>query len=102
MSTNDPVAKTDEEKLLAILNDDSDTEILEGATNYLDALAGTGEEGQEIADAVRTMLTPEEIIQQAKIMEHNAEVQRRRDEKQAQKRARREARGKLNKRRRRG
>lgn len=99
MPTNDPVL-TDEEKLLAILNDDSDQEFVEGAENYLNALAGTGEEGKEIADAVRTMLTPEEIIQQAKIEQHNAEIQRKRDEKQALKRARRAA--KTKKRRRRG
>lgn len=101
MTPNDPVPKTDEEKLLAILDDSSDEEILDGATSYLDALADTGEEGQEIADAVRTMLTPEEIIRQAKIAEHNAEVQKKRDEAQARKRARREAQGKLKKRRRR-
>jgi hypothetical protein len=94
MSEDGTVPKTDEEKLLAILNDDtSDGEFVEGAESYLNALAETGENGKEIADAVRTMLTPEEIVQQAKIAQHNAEVQKKRDERQARKKARRAAQG---------
>jgi hypothetical protein len=80
------VMATDEEKLLAILNQD-DAEYVEGATNYLEALK---EESPELAEAVGAMLTPEEIIKQAKIMEHNAQVQAKRDERQARKRARRQ------------
>jgi len=77
---------TDEEKLLAILDQD-DAEYVAGAENYLEALK---EESPELAEAVGAMLSPEEIIKQAKIMEHNAQVQAKRDERQAKKRARRQ------------
>jgi len=44
--------------------------------------------------------SPEEIEQRAKRAAHNAEIQKKRDEKQARKRARREAQGKKRRRRR--
>ena len=54
---------------------------------------------QAVLDA--EMQTPEEIERDIKIAEHNAEVQRKRDEKQAMKRARRANRVKSKRRRRR-
>jgi hypothetical protein len=71
---------TDEEKLLAILNDDrhvdsdTDDEFVAGANSYLDGLEDLGEEGEALAKAVRGMLSPEEIIAHAKIAEHNQQV----------------------------
>lgn len=87
-----------EAKLLAILSQPEETEKVVDAIEKVDAgeEATLSEEAREtLASLLQAgMPTPQEIIRDAKIAEHNAEVQRAREEKLAKRRERQAKRGK--------
>ena len=85
---------TDEEKLLAILSQPDSDKSLDHAV-----AEGVDEEFGKLNEKQRALLTaimrsempsPEEIARDARMAAHNAEIQKKRDEKQARKRLRRE------------
>jgi hypothetical protein len=85
-----PTDLTDEEKLLAILNQSA-----EEAVSKVSEDSGFDEKQRATLQRIidKAMPTPEEIARDAKINEHNQQIQQKRDEKLARRQVRQAKRG---------